>query len=345
MKIADSHVQVKTAYRMESGKETAEKLTVWKDKPDTGANAAYVVNIGSSAQYRSYTAQKTQSCSETDSESVDDQNANLMLKLIESMIYQLTGRTVKLQSPLLHLDTSQPEVAMNNPQPEAQNERDGWGLIYEYRQSVTQTESVAYSAAGTITTDDGRAVSFEMNFKLSREYVEQHSLSLRMGDAARVDPLVVVLNGNAPSLTTQKQGFDINSDGTLEQISFATNGSGFLALDKNGDKQINDGSELFGLQSGNGFSDLRAYDEDGDGWIDESDDVFKDLSILSSDAAGHRTLVKLGEAGIGAIYLQSAATPYSIKDGSKENGTIRSSSVYLKEDGTPGTIHHVDLAL
>ena len=41
------------------------------------------------------------------------------------------------------------------------------------------------------------------------------------------------------------------------------NGSGYLALDKNGDGTINDGSELFGTRNGDGFADLAQYDEDG----------------------------------------------------------------------------------
>ena len=40
-------------------------------------------------------------------------------------------------------------------------------------------------------------------------------------------------------------------------------GNAFLSLDKNSDGIINDGSELFGAASGNGFADLAKYDEDG----------------------------------------------------------------------------------
>ena len=41
------------------------------------------------------------------------------------------------------------------------------------------------------------------------------------------------------------------------------------ALDINEDGKINDGKELFGTASGNGFGDLAAYDQDNNGWIDE----------------------------------------------------------------------------
>ncbi len=38
--------------------------------------------------------------------------------------------------------------------------------------------------------------------------------------------------------------------------------------------KINDGSELFGTSSGDGFKDLATYDEDENGWIDENDSIF-----------------------------------------------------------------------
>ena len=56
--------------------------------------------------------------------------------------------------------------------------------------------------------------------------------------------------------------FDLDADGKEEEIS-VLNGSGYLALDKNGDGTINDGSELFGTRNGDGFADLAQYDEDG----------------------------------------------------------------------------------
>lgn len=47
-------------------------------------------------------------------------------------------------------------------------------------------------------------------------------------------------------MTSQRFKFDLNADGQNEDINFATNGSGYLALDRNGDGRINNGSELFG---------------------------------------------------------------------------------------------------
>ena len=123
---------------------------------------------------------------------------------------------------------------------------------------------------------------------MTRVYVEQTDISLRLGDAVKQkkDPLVINFNGSAAQLTSTKFSFDIDTDGTTENISFAAPGSGFLALDKNHDGKINDGSELFGPASGNGFKELAAYDQDGNQWIDENDAVFSRLKVWSKDGEG-----------------------------------------------------------
>jgi hypothetical protein len=144
-------------------------------------------------------------------------------------------------------------------------------------------------------------------------------------------------------MQTQFQ-FDLNSDGTKEQIAFVAPGSGFLALDKNGDGTINNGSELFGPGTGNGFKDLAAYDSDGNGWIDENDAVFNNLRIWTKDSAGNDQLFTLSQKGVGALYLGNVATPFSVKD--EQNallGQVRSTGIFLQENGTVGTLQQVDL--
>ena len=161
------------------------------------------------------------------------------------------------------------------------------------------------------------------------------------------DPLVINLDSNVASVSDMKFLFDLDADGKEEEISFAGRGSGFLALDKNGDGKINDGSELFGTKSGDGFGDLAAYDEDGNGWIDEADSVFKDLKIWTKDENGKDVLMNLKDADVGAIYLGSAQTEFSLNNQATQqtNGIIRKTGVYLKESGGVGTVQHVDLAV
>ena len=162
-----------------------------------------------------------------------------------------------------------------------------------------------------------------------------------------VQPGIFNFEGNIGKISDQKFLFDLNADGTEEEISFTEQGSGFLALDKNKDGQINDGSELFGTKSGDGFKDLAQYDEDGNGWIDENDSIFKDLSIWTLNEEGEQVQISLLKADVGAIYLGSASTEFSLKNEETHdtNGIIRNTGIYLKESGGVGTVQHIDLVI
>lgn len=135
--------------------------------------------------------------------------------------------------------------------------------------------------------------------------------SLRMGDARqKKDPLVINFAGTAAQLTDTKFSFDLNADGTAEQVSFLAGGSGFLALDKSGDGKINDGSELFGPATGQGFQELAAYDDDHNQWIDENDSLYTQLCLFNKDVQGNDVLSTLKQANIGAVYLGNVTTPF-----------------------------------
>lgn len=97
---------------------------------------------------------------------------------------------------------------------------------------------------------------------MSRRFREETKIENITEIVDLTDPLVINLDGNIAGLSDQKFMFDIDADGEEESISYLQGGSGYLALDKNGDGVINDGSELFGTKSGDGFADLAEYDAD-----------------------------------------------------------------------------------
>ena len=200
-------------------------------------------------------------------------------------------------------------------------------------------------AGGVVRTADGREINFSLDVSMSRQFMSNQSLSIRAG-AAMKDPLVINLSGAPGDLTEQKYSFDIDSDGDADQISFAGQGNGFLALDRNNDGTINDGGELFGTESGNGFKDLAEFDTDGNQWIDENDAVFDKLRIWMKDETGRDQLVALGQAGVGAIYLGNVSTEFAVKDAANsQQGQVRSSGVFLRENGGAGVIQQIDLAV
>lgn len=211
----------------------------------------------------------------------------------------------------------------------------------------TEKEVTSFSTAGVVETADGRSINFNLNLEMSREFTQAVGITEYNRKTFCVDPLVINLEGNPASFSDQTFFFDLDSDGKKEEIYNLKSGSGFLALDKNGDGIINDGSELFGTKSGDGFKDLAAYDEDGNGWIDENDSVFKHLKVWTKDADGHDRLMDISKAGVGAIYLGNVNTEFSAKtlDTNETQGIIRRTGVFLKESGEVGTIQHVDLVI
>ena len=221
-----------------------------------------------------------------------------------------------------------------------------WQRITASSGFMTETESTTFASTGIVKTADGRSIDFNVEVSMSRAYMEKCNM-LEVQEYIKTDPLMINLDTNIGSVSDQKFFFDLDSDGKEEEISFAGKGSGFLALDKNGDGKINDGSELFGTKSGDGFKDLAEYDEDGNGWIDENDSIYSQLKVWTKDENGNDRLIDLKDADVGAIYLRNADTQFSLKDDeNKLNAEIKKTGIYLKEStGAVGTLNHVDLVV
>ena len=219
-----------------------------------------------------------------------------------------------------------------------------WTVKTTYSSSFTEKECTTFSSTGSVKTADGRELSFNLDMSMSREYMEKHSISYVTDySAILTDPLVINLKDNPVSVSDQSFLFDIDGDGKDETIARMNSESGFLALDKNGDGIINDGNELFGTKTGNGFKELSEYDSDGNGWIDESDEVYEKLKVWITDENGNDKLISLKDADVGAIYLGNAKTTFNVTDDTNDlKARVRSTGVYLHEDGGAGSVQQVD---
>lgn len=217
-------------------------------------------------------------------------------------------------------------------------------LTAERETLYMESENTSFTTTGTVKTADGREISFHLDVTMSRNFV-QYTKETVKNVSSFIDPLVINLEGNIAQVSDQKFYFDLNADGEEELISCLCEDSGYLALDKNQDGLINDGSELFGTQSGNGFKDLAVFDNDGNGWIDENDDIWMKLKIWVQDEQGNSKLYSLAEKGVGAICLQNVSTEFSQRDLSGNiSAAIRNTGIFLYENGGAGTIQHLDLA-
>ena len=248
---------------------------------------------------------------------------------------------------------ARPNAVQNNMQAYGGDLTDG-GMSFspvkfvrvDYVQSDVSIESedTKFTAKGKAVCKDGREIEYNINVGMSRRFESYAKTLLNAGDIRCYDPLVINLGGDVTSVSDQNFYFDLDGDGEKEFISSLTGNNGFLALDKNGDGIVNDGTELFGTKTGNGFDELAEYDTDGDGWIDEDDDIFDKLKVWVRDPAGDR-LLSLKDAGVGAINLMNSDTEFSLKNEmNKTNAIIRSTGMFLFEDGRAGTLQQIDLA-
>ncbi len=271
------------------------------------------------------------------------------LLLLQAFVEGLTGRKFKvfdLDGSEIKRDDQAADSGANIRGPVVSvRAQSSWGMEYHSVTRHEESEKVNFNAAGTVRTADGRKISFSLDVGMSRSFISEQRIDIMAG-ARLTDPLAINFSGGVASLSGKKYSFDLDSDGTAEQISFLQKGSGFLALDLNGDGKVNDGKELFGPQSGNGFNELAAYDSDGNDWIDENDAIYDKLRIWTKDESGNDRLLALGQAGVGAIYLGNVSTEFAYKDdNNQQHGQLRSSGVFLKEDGTPGSMQQIDLVV
>lgn len=161
-------------------------------------------------------------------------------------------------------------------------------------------------------------------------------------DPQPMSPIALDLNGDGLQTTALQNGvyFDLNTDGLAEKIAYLNPNDGFLALDRNGDGLITNGSELFGNNTpmlngsiaANGYEALRSYDSNGDSLIDSNDAIYADLRIwrdTNMDGISREselyTLSELGVSAIGVSYTNSTLT---------DNGNeLRQLGLYRTADG------------
>jgi hypothetical protein len=299
MIITNATIALATRHQYEEKHEVSERLDFWLAEPSgTVADDPVVPRWRDQVSISPHGFSLNLLASQVNRQQFDldtalDSRSRVNLLILQMMFEQVTGRALRISTPGDHAPDGGSSALSLEVVPPSTNSPSagGSGLVYERHERYQETEKLGFQAMGVIQTADGREISFSTSLTMSRAYYEESSLIIREGDAARIDPLVINFDGAGTELSATRFAFDLDSDGTDDQIAILRPGSGFLALDRNGDGVINNGSELFGPSSGRGFAELARYDEDGNYFIDEADSIYSQLRIWMVNEDGTSQLM------------------------------------------------------
>ena len=219
---------------------------------------------------------------------------------------------------------------------------------YTWKDNQTKNEDINFEINPQIVTDKSN----------DKAKIEKPGLGKIIDDDRNPDPddpetdtSPIVLDLNKNGITSTKLDntvyFDHDNNGFKEATAWIEKDDGLLALDKNGNGKIDNGSELFGNhtvsntaygytdpKATNGYEALKTYDINNDNVIDEKDEIFSKLKIWKDENLNGITdegeLSSLADNNIKNIDLSYKEV--TIDENS--NAVKQSSKVTLKDGST-----------
>lgn len=264
------------------------------------------------------------------------------LSLLKALVEALVGKQIDLLGVSGRAVSQSGGASATQPQAAAQpapRQAPIAGAIAAEAVHVQEAEITEVAFSGQFDTADGQSINLDLKYRLERSY-SATTFSVATASAMR-DPLVLNFNGQGVQLIDQQTRFDLDSDGQAETIPTLGAGSAYLALDRDGNGAIDNGRELFGPATNNGYAELAKWDNDGNGFIDAADPVFDKLRLFRPGAATQT----LAERDVGAIFLGYEASPARLTDHRNRSlGQLRATGFYLTNSGGAGLVQELDLS-
>jgi hypothetical protein len=193
-----------------------------------------------------------------------------------------------------------------------------------------------------VTNTDSRAGgllgSFEVGFK---------NITVGM-----MSTIILDLDGNGVSLSAKGKAhgwFDMNGDGSPDEMGWVGKHDGFLVIDRNNNGVIDNGAELSMLaedpKARTSLAALAKLDSNGDKVIDATDARFAELKVWIDDNANGSTdageLKTLGELGIQSISVDPHFVNQSVKPG---QNLLVETATFTRTNGVIQTLGDAALA-
>lgn len=340
MRIDSYTVNLQGSSKQKTYHSVKEDLQIWfTEQPEQ--NPAIAQSKPQDLGSLSLSVPRTEGKEEEDYFQLSDTD-KLKIQLLEEFIKLMTGKDYKFKIPKGSKKSTGYNGRGHAVGQQVSGQSAGFGLVYNRFEEKAVRTTVNFKADGVVKTSDGKEISFSAAFRVDQSLVETAQTQIRMGDALK-DPLVINFSGATPQFSQTTFEFDLLADGKSATIHQFSSDSAYLALDKNNNGVIDNGSELFGPTTNYGFSELKAYDLDNNNWIDENDAIFSSLKLWSKNSDGSDTLVGLLDRDVGAIYLGNVATKLDLYAATDQAGRLRDTGIVLTETGRTLTIQEIDL--
>ena len=191
-----------------------------------------------------------------------------------------------------------------------------WGSWYNMNNWKWGTKDVSLNAYDSKDSDVNNSGSTTRYAFTDQTFLESGENDMTW-DAA-ITPIVIDLNGNGVQTVARANSigqFDLLGNGKAIDSGWLSQDDGFLAIDANGNGNIDDISELFGGQNkGDGFAKLANFDSNADGLIDFNDIDFASLKIWQDANGNHQTdageLMSLTDAGVVSLNVGFTELPF-----------------------------------